>query len=168
MGRPRRITPESTERFRVAIRAGAFPEVAAKYAGFSPATYYRAMKGSTPADAAFREALAEEANALEIRLSSVIARRALTEPRWALELLERRFRPRWGRRAAGDEEPGEPSAGASDPTDELVAVDPALLDVVAERLLALSERRRSGAGRGAENLDAFEDRGPRGRAGAAR
>ena len=42
------LTPESRERFLQAIGIGAFPEVAARFAGFSAASYYRYMQALTP------------------------------------------------------------------------------------------------------------------------
>ena len=91
MSRPSKLTPEVIDRYVRAIGAGAFPEVAAKFAGFSSASLYRYLRGSTPEHAAFRDAALKAQVDLEVRLSGTLVREAMSEPKWALVLLERRF-----------------------------------------------------------------------------
>ncbi len=91
MGRPERLTPERQERFLEAIRRGAFPEVAARYAGFSPASYYRYMKGATPEHAAYRDAVIRADAELEVHLGGVMKLAADTSPTG---------RPSWPRNAS--------------------------------------------------------------------
>ena len=104
MGRPERLTRERHEKFIQAIRTGCFPEVAARFAGFAPATFYRYMHGTTPAHAAFRDAVLKAQTELEVRLVGIITREALTKPRWAMEspaaTIPRQVGP-WGSRRRG-------------------------------------------------------------------
>jgi transposase len=106
MGRPSKLTDELSERLVRAIRAGNFPDVAARHAGIHPATYHRWMERGAPgrdaaADAPFRRFRSEveralaDAEAAQVGLILQAARAG----RWqaAAWLLERRFPARWGR-----------------------------------------------------------------------
>src|SRR5664279_729567 len=84
MSRPSKLTSEATDRYVRAIGAGAFPEVAARFAGFSPASLYRYLRGSTPEHAAFRDAALKAQVDLEVRLSGTLVQEAMSEPKWAL------------------------------------------------------------------------------------
>ena len=95
MSRPSKLTAEATERYVKAISAGAFPEVAARFAGFSPASLYRYLQGATPEHAAFRDAALKAQVDLEVRLSGTLVQEAMSEAKWALVVLERRFGERW-------------------------------------------------------------------------
>ena len=127
MGRPERLTRERHEKFIQAIRTGCFPEVAARFAGFAPATFYRYMHGKTPAHAAFRDAVLKAQTELEVRLVGIITREALTKPRWAMGSCSDDSPARWARGAAVDE--AVPGATADGPgtADEGVVLDPALV-----------------------------------------
>src|SRR5450759_1725613 len=105
MSRPSKLTAEATERFVRAISAGAFPEVAARFAGFSPASMYRYLRGSTPEHAAFRDAALKAQVDLEVRLSGTLVQEAMSEAKRALVVLERQFRERWAARALADDTP---------------------------------------------------------------
>jgi hypothetical protein len=107
MSRPSKLTSEAIDRFVKAISAGAFPEVAARFAGFSPASMYRYLRGSTPEHAAFRAAALKAQVALEVRLSGTLVQEAMNEPKWALVVLERRFGERWAARAPADDTPAD-------------------------------------------------------------
>ncbi len=121
MARPSKLTAEVSEKIVRAIRAGNYPEVAARHAGVHPSTYYRWMErgeleGSAPEDDPYRQFRAEveraiaDAEAAEVGLVIKAARDG--DWRAAAWLLERRFSDRWGR--------GErPVAEADDRDDEL-------------------------------------------------
>ena len=159
MPRPSRLTPEATERFVQAIGAGVHPETAAHYAGFSPASYYRYMKGSSPAHAAFREAALRAQTALEVVLAGTLTRAALRDPKWALTLLERRFGEHWARRQAAEPAP-VPSAAPS-AADEMVVLDAALVEILVPRLLEAGARPSAGHSAVEAVVERFEDRAPR-------
>ena len=108
MARPTKLTPEVEERIVRAIRAGNYPEVAARHAGVHPSTYYRwmergALEGDASEDDPYRHLRAEveralaDAEAAEVALIAQAARGGS----WAAAawLLERRYPDRWGRRA---------------------------------------------------------------------
>ena len=84
VSRPSKLTPRSRDRFLQAIAAGAFPEIAARHAGFSAASYYRYLKGSTPDHAEFRQAALDARASFELRLSATLTKAALNDPKWAL------------------------------------------------------------------------------------
>ncbi len=161
MGRPERLTRERHDRFVQAIRGGSFPEVAARFAGFSPATFYRYMAGATPAHALFRDDVLKAQTELEIRLVGIITREALTKPRWAMELLQRRFPARWARGAAVDEAvPGATPDGPGT-ADEGVVLDPALVETLVPRLLEASDRLRDRQTPSPDDIARFVERRPR-------
>jgi hypothetical protein len=154
MARPSKFSPEAQRRFLEAIAGGAFPEVAAKRAGWSARTYYRYRSA--------RRAFAEEVEAaeaqLELHLGAVVVRGALGDPRLALQLLAKRFPARWGRQAefrAADQGADEPAEGRE------LSLDPALLDQIAARLVETSRRLQTGASPAADRIERFEDRGQR-------
>jgi hypothetical protein len=135
MGRPSKFTIDRRDRFLMALRAGVYPETAASYAGWSPATLYRILRGTSPDHVAFREEVGQVETELELRLAGTVTQAAFGDPRLALSLLERRFGERWGRRAAllgaGPEEGvrGQPSAG-------VIVLEPAILQTIVPALLA--------------------------------
>ena len=161
MSRPSKLTSEATDRFVKAIRAGAFPEAAARYAGFSPASLYRYLRGSRPEHAAFRDAALQAQVELEILLSGIIVNKAMGQPRLALILLEKRFPERWGKEARSDETPADPRSADRRPPDDVVTLDAALVEVLIPKLLAAGDRLRAGAPDGGEDVARFEDRAPR-------
>jgi hypothetical protein len=81
MARPSKLTSEAIDRFCEATAAAAWPE-AAVYAGFSPASYYRYLRGSTPEHLAFRMAALKVQTELEIRLSGTLVQGAMADPSW--------------------------------------------------------------------------------------
>ena len=141
MSRLSRLTPESRDLYVRAISAGVPPEVAARAAGFSAASLYRYRKGLTARHAEFRRAEEQALASLEIRLAATLSKAALTEPRWALELLERRFPTRWARNRAVDilGDPGDREQAAPEAP---VVFDPALVDELVPRLLEAGRRLR--------------------------
>ena len=135
MGRPSKFTIDRRERFLMALRAGVFPETAARYAGWSPATLYRILRATSPEYVAFRDEVGEVETELELRLAGTITQAAFHDPRLALSLLERRFGERWGRRAGQLVPSDEPSA-ADPQAGETVVIEPALIQAIVPALLA--------------------------------
>lgn len=97
MSRQSKLTDEFQDQYVRAISTGVPPETAARVAGASPATLYRYLKSTTARHLEFRDAHEKALAGLEIRLATTISRAALTDPRWALELLRQRFPARWAR-----------------------------------------------------------------------
>jgi transposase len=101
MARPTKLTDAVTERIVQAIRAGNYPEPAARAAGISASTYYRWIaRGQQERSGVFRdfaEAVARAEGESEVHAVAVI-RRAMTEDwRAALAYVERRHPERWRR-----------------------------------------------------------------------
>lgn len=155
MGRPDKLTPITSERFLQATRAGAPAAVAARWAGFSEASFFRYMAGRTPDHAAFRDEVMKARNELELRLIGVITREAGTKPRWALEILTRRFPMRWGRGGGAADQ--ELSVVRPEDEDELVSLDPAFVETLVPRLLE-AERRRRADSSAVIDISGFEER----------
>lgn len=158
MSRPSKLTAASQELFLQAISAGAFPEVAARHAGFSPASLYRYMSGSRPEHAAFRDAVQTTIATLELRLVGTVTRAALDDPRWAMALLERRFAERWRIRSQPDEVANALVDPADQPDHDVVTLDPALAEALLPRLLEAGARLRNAAAADPVDLDRFVDR----------
>ena len=136
MGRPTKFTPERRERFLAALSTGAFPETAASHAGWSPATLYRILGGTSPDHVAFREDVVRAETELELRLAGTVTQAAFSSARLALALLEKRFGERWGRRAAVLPPAGDPQSPEGALTPGVVVLEPALLAAVVPVLLA--------------------------------
>ena len=161
MGRPERLTPERQERFLKAIRTGAFPEVAAAYAGFSSATFYRYMSGASRQHAAFRRAVLRAQSELELELVGRISLEAGSSARWAFALLERRFPKRWGPGANPEPDLAEAVELGQRPDERVVSLDP---EQIAQLLRSLEAVRLEAAkGQGEVDIDRFEERQPRSR-----
>jgi hypothetical protein len=142
MARPGKFTPEACDRFLKALQMGAKPEVAATFAGWSPRTYYRIMRGRSPGHAAFRADMERIENELELRVVGTLLKAAFSDPRWAVDFLERRFPERWRKqRPDWPEESGAAAAAATPGPDEVV-LDPALVDEIVPRLLEAGRQER--------------------------
>ena len=135
MPRPSKFTAERRERFLVALRAGVFPETAARHAGWSPATLYRILRATTPTHVAFRDEVRRVETELELRLTATVTQAASRDPRLALALLERRFAERWGRRAALVARPAEASLPDAQGREGIVVLEPGLIEALVPRLL---------------------------------
>jgi hypothetical protein len=135
MARPTKFTTERCDRFLAALSMGAFPETAARHAGWSPATYYRILGGTSPAHVAFREDVRRVETELELRLAGTVTQAAFGDPRLALAMLERRFGERW-RRRAGLVAPLEEAPRMRAGHDEIVILDPAFVETIVPKLLA--------------------------------
>ena len=136
VGRPSKFTADRRERFISALGTGVFPETAARYAGWSAATLYRILGGSTPAHVAFREDVRQVETELEMRLAGTVTQAAFADPRLALAMLERRFGERWGRRAGLLGVRPEADASQTSTADAVVVIEPALIEAMLPRLLA--------------------------------
>lgn len=159
MGRPSKFTADRCDRFLAALATGVFPETAAAHAGWSPATFYRILGGTTPAHAAFREEVRRVETELELRLAGTVTRAAFGDPRLALAMLERRFPGRW-RRRAGLVAPLEEAPPAGSGEDEIVILDPAFVEAIVPKLLAARTGLADRNG-GPERMARFTDHGPR-------
>jgi len=81
----------------MAVRAGNYPEVAARWAGISAATYYRWCMDPRPPFVAFRAALDMADAECEAMVIGNLARLSRTSTRAAAFLLERRWPEKWAR-----------------------------------------------------------------------
>jgi hypothetical protein len=81
----------------MAVRAGCYPEVAARWAGVSAATYYRWVRDPRPPYVAFRAALDLADAACEAMVIGNLVRLSRTSTRAARFLLERRWPERWAK-----------------------------------------------------------------------
>jgi hypothetical protein len=136
MARPSKFTPDRRERFLVALGTGVFPETAARYAGWSPATMYRILGGTTPAHEDFRDDVRRIETELELRLTGTVTQAAFGDPRLALALLERRFGERWGRRASMLSAQGDADHTETAVPKAVVVIEPDLIEALVPRLLA--------------------------------
>jgi hypothetical protein len=98
IGRPSKLTPDLTRHICSAIVSGNFPEVAARAAGISPATYYSWMSKAESEGGAyleFLEAVKEAEAAGEQKDVEFID----ADPSWQSKAwkLERRRKARWAR-----------------------------------------------------------------------
>jgi hypothetical protein len=159
VGRPTRFTPERRERFFAALATGVFPETAARHAGWSPATFYRILGGTSPDHVAFREDVLRAETDLELRLAGTVTQAAFRSARLALALLERRFSEHWGRRAGIVRPPEEPARPGPE-SDEVLILDPSLVEAIVSKLLA-ARTGRSGPTGPAERVSRFADHGAR-------
>ncbi len=155
MGRPSKLTDELRERYAQAVAAGVPPETAGRHLGFSPASLYRWLAGTTSREVRFREAHELALANLEIRLTATVVRAAQTDPKLALELLERRFASRWRRQSSGDAP--EPLVGRDE--DQSVSIDPALVDEVLPKLLEAGRSMQGLRSEAMVDMSAFEDDG---------
>jgi len=81
----------------MAVRAGNYPEVAARWAGISAATYYRWCKDPRPPYVAFRAAVDLADAECEAMVIGNLVRLSRTSTRAARFLLERRWPERWAK-----------------------------------------------------------------------
>ena len=79
----------------MAVRAGNYPEVAARWAGVSAATYYRWCKDPRPPYVAFRAALVMADAECEVMVIGNLVRLSRTSMKAADFILSRRWPERW-------------------------------------------------------------------------
>lgn len=102
-GRPTKLTPDVQDRIIQALQAGNYQDVACRFAGIAPATFYRWMEQGEDPDAdpiygEFREAVERAKSVAEVR-SVAIIQQAAQNGTWqaAAWYLERSAAKRWGR-----------------------------------------------------------------------
>jgi len=102
LGRPTILTPEIQKRIVDAIKAGAYVETAAAYAGVGKSTFFSWMtkgrKGDKQVYKDFVDAVERAMAAAEMRDVVTITRAAESQWQAAAWRLERKFPSRWGRR----------------------------------------------------------------------
>jgi hypothetical protein len=156
VSRPTKLTAEIQDAFIKALMVGAPPETAARKAGFSPPTMYRWLRGTSPEQLAFREAHDQALAEVESRLAMTLFKASLTQPRWALELLTRRFPARWGRpQAIVVDAP----AYDSGPAEAVVVLRPELVATLVPQLLAAGRAVSGRSTTEALDIGEFEDDG---------
>jgi hypothetical protein len=89
----------------MAVRAGNYPEVAARWAGVCAATYYRWRKDPRPPYVAFRAALDMADAECEAMVIGNLAKLSRTSTRAARFLLERRWPDEWSQSRRPPPEP---------------------------------------------------------------
>jgi hypothetical protein len=97
-GRPPKLNADVVGKILMAVRAGNYPEVAARWAGISAATYYRWCKDPRPPFVAFRAALDMADAECEAMVIGNLFRLSRTSKRAAAFLLERRWPEKWAKR----------------------------------------------------------------------
>lgn len=156
MSRPTKLTAEIQDAYVKVLMVGTPPETAARKAGFSEATLYRWLRGSSPDQLAFRDAHDQALAEVESRLAMTLFKASLTQPRWALELLTRRFPARWGRpQAIVVDEP----AYDSGPAEAVVVLRPELVATLVPQLLAAGRAVSGRSTTEALDIGEFEDDG---------
>jgi hypothetical protein len=130
-GRPPKLSADVVGKFLMAVRAGNYPEVAARLAGISPATYYRWNRDPRRPYAAFRAARDMADAELEAEIITNLVRLSRTSTRAAAFILSRRWPEQWAKRkrpppdAPADAPTTSPSPENIDvrrfPTSDLVA-----------------------------------------------
>jgi hypothetical protein len=96
-GRPPKLNADVVGKILMAVRAGNYPEVAARWAGISAATYYRWCKDPRPPFVAFRAALDMADAECEAMVIGNLFRLSRTSKRAARFLLERRWPEKWAK-----------------------------------------------------------------------
>jgi len=94
-GRPPKLNADVVGKILMAVRAGCYPEVAARLAGISPATYYRWLRDPRPPYAAFQAALDQADAECEVMVIGNLVRLSRTSTRAAAFILSRRWPERW-------------------------------------------------------------------------
>jgi hypothetical protein len=105
------LSADVVGKFLMGVRAGNYPEVAARLAGISPATYYRWNRDPRPAYAAFRAARDMADAELEAEIIGNLFRLSRTSTRAAAFILSRRWPEQWATRRRP-----RPAAPANAPT----------------------------------------------------
>jgi transposase len=96
-GRPPKLNADVVGKILMAVRAGNYPEVAARWAGVCAATYYRWRKDPRPPYVAFRAALDMADAECEAMVIGNLAKLSRTSTRAAAFLLERRWPEKWAK-----------------------------------------------------------------------
>lgn len=112
MGRPSKLTPAVAEMLQALLRIGQFREVACRYAGIDPSTFYRWVTDPRPRYVAFREAVEHAEAIAAVQIVANVVKLSRTNARAGIWWLERRYPAEWGphARREGAEE-AQPQAG---------------------------------------------------------
>ena len=121
----------------MAIRVGNYREVAARFAGISPATMYRWLNDPRPEYAAFRMALDQCEAEVEVEVIGNLLRLSRTSTRAGRFLAERLWPERWGPRRRQPAEETRPRLS------DTVRLDEERFPEVAARLRAQTETIRA-------------------------
>ncbi len=105
MPRPTKLTAQVQTQILLALKAGAYLNVAAASAGVSEATVHRWMRDGRAPYRAFRSAVEVAIAQGEIHLLGLLVQSAATNPGTAFKVLERRHPERWGRARAESPHP---------------------------------------------------------------
>jgi len=104
-GRPTKLTPEVQDKISEALRLGSYAEIAARYAGIHPATFYDWMKrgaddlatGRGTIYSEFHETVKEAEALCEVRACGIISKAMGDSWQAAMTYLERKHPGRWSR-----------------------------------------------------------------------
>lgn len=115
VGRPSKLTPVVSETLLALLRIGQFREVACRYAGIDPSTFYRWVTDPRPRYVAFREAVEHAEAIAAVQIVANVVKLSRTNARAGIWWLERRYPAEWGphARREGVEET-QPQAGLAD------------------------------------------------------
>jgi hypothetical protein len=129
----------------MAVRAGNYPEVAARWAGISAATYYRWCKDPRPPFVAFRAALDMADAECEAMVIGNLVRLSRTSTRAAAFLLERRWPEKWAKSRQLSPEAPAVTPTAPPPPRHIEARTFSIAELVAsQRVQAAAPRLGSG------------------------
>lgn len=104
-GRPTKLNPDVQAKIGEALRLGAYAEVAARYAGIHPATFYDWMRrgaddlatGGDTIYSEFHETIKEAEALAEVRACGIISKAMGDSWQAAMTYLERKHPGRWSR-----------------------------------------------------------------------
>jgi hypothetical protein len=144
-GRPPKLNADVVGKILMAVRAGNYPEVAARWAGISAATYYRWGKDPRPPFVAFRAALDMADAECEVMVIGNLFRLSRTSTRAAAFLLERRWPEKWAKSRRLPPEPSPVTRTAPPPPQHIEARTFSTSELVASlRKQAAAPRRGNG------------------------
>jgi hypothetical protein len=128
----------------MAVRAGNYPEVAARWAGLSAATYYRWCKDPRPPFVAFRAALDKADAECEAMVIGNLVRLSRTSTRAAAFLLERRWPEKWAKSRQLSPEAPAVTPTAPPPPQHVEARTFSIAELVASQRESAAALRRGG------------------------
>ncbi len=125
-GRPSVLTPEAQKKILAALRCGLSRAAAATRAGVGARTFrdWMARENDVEPFASFRVEVDAAEASCEARLSAVVFKAALADPKHAQWLLERRFPASWGRGRAVEATTPQNGAGGSEADKPARALPP--------------------------------------------
>lgn len=157
MGRPSKFTDEVREQILRGVEVGVFPEVAARRAGISPASFYRWKRGSSPEQVKFRNNLGQALATYEVRLSATLTQATANNGRLTREVLGYRFASRWRAQRGAVEDPLTRPVGLGSDADEHVVIDPTMIEEIVTRLLDAGRQRSGGSELDVSHFERFID-----------